>query len=165
MKKTTSCIAGVDPGIASTGLGIIRGCGTKIEDYAYGCIKTSSALNIESRLEMIYNRLFDFFAKYKPDILIIEDVFSLEAYPKSAIILGNVTGVILLAAKINNVRVERLSVREAKKNLSGNGASSKEQLEKTVRALLNHKDKITPYHASDALALAIVGMRRYSRMI
>lgn len=161
MIKKNVCVAGIDPGLASTGLGVIRGCGTKIDEYAFGCVYTSSKLDISSRLEIIHNRLSDFLASTRPDILIIEDVFSIDAYPKSSIILGNVTGVILLTAKLKDVRVEKLTVREAKKNLSGNGAASKQQLEKTVRDILRHKERIAPYHASDALALAIAGLRRY----
>lgn len=161
MIKKNVCIAGIDPGLASTGLGVIRGCGTKIDEYAFGCVHTSSKLDISSRLEIIHNRLSDFLESTRPDILIIEDVFSIDAYPKSSIILGNVTGVILLTAKLKDVRVEKLAVREAKKNLSGNGAASKQQLEKTVRDILKHKERIAPYHASDALALAIAGLRRY----
>ncbi len=162
MNCNEACIAGIDPGLASTGLGIIRCRGFKIEDYAFGCVKTSSKLDIESRLEIIYNRLFDFLEKYKPDLIVIEDVFSNDAHPKSAILLGNVIGVLLLAAKLNMIRVERITTREAKKSLSGNGAASKEQLEKAVRSFLNHEGRISPYHASDALALAIAGHNRYS---
>lgn len=161
MNKSKICIAGVDPGLAATGLGLIRGCGYEIEDYAFGCIKTSSTLDIASRLEIIHNRLSDFLASYKPDILVIEDVFSVETYPKSGILLGNVIGVILLASRQNNIRVTKMAVREAKKSLSGNGAASKQQLEKSVRSFLKHTEKISPYHASDALALAIAGLNRY----
>jgi crossover junction endodeoxyribonuclease RuvC len=156
------CIAGVDPGLAATGLGIIKYRNFKIEEYAFGCIRTSAKLDIGSRLEIIYNRLSDFLERYGPDIMVIEDAFSNDKYPKSAILLGNVIGVVLLAARLKGVSVERISVREAKKSLSGNGSAGKEQLEKSVRSFLKHEGRISPYHASDALALAIAGYNRYS---
>lgn len=161
MNNQAICIAGIDPGLAATGLGLVRYRGNKIENYAFGCIRTSAKLDIGSRLEIIYNRLSDFIDTYRPDILIVEDVFSLDAYPKSGIILGNVTGVIHLAAAKKKLRIEKISTREAKNGLTGSGAATKQQLELSVRSYLNHKDRITPLHASDALALAIAGMNRY----
>lgn len=161
MNQSKICIAGVDPGLAATGLGLIRACGYKIEDYAFGCIKTSSKIDIASRLEIIYNRLSDFLESYKPDIVVIEDVFSVEAYPKSGIMLGNVIGVILLASRQKKISVVNIAAREAKKSLSGNGAANKQQLEQAVRSFLKHSERISPSHASDALALAIAGLNRH----
>jgi len=93
--------------------------------------------------------------------MVIEDVFSLQKYPKSGITLGKVTGVILLAGSHVNVSVTEVPVREAKQVLTGNGNASKMQLEKAVRRLLNLRDPIRPYHASDALGLALIGLYRY----
>nr|MCU0600485.1 crossover junction endodeoxyribonuclease RuvC [Desulfobacterales bacterium] len=87
-------------------------------------------------------------------------VFSLEKYPKSGIALGKVTGVILLAGCRGNVPVMEISVREAKRVLTGSGAAGKKQLEESVRRRLKHPERIKPDHASDALALAMVGLFR-----
>jgi crossover junction endodeoxyribonuclease RuvC len=96
----------------------------------------------------------------RPDLMVIEDIFSLPAYPRSAITLGKVTGVILLAACRTGLAVEEVSVREAKQVLTNNGNASKIQLEKAVRRALNHPEPIKPYHISDALALALIGLYR-----
>ena len=93
--------------------------------------------------------------------MVIEDVFSLQKYPKSGITLGKVTGVILLAGYQVDVPVTEVPVREAKQVLTGNGNASKIQLERAVRHLLNLPDPIRPYHASDALGLALIGLFRY----
>lgn len=93
--------------------------------------------------------------------MVVEDVFSLERYPKSGILLGKVTGVILLAGAHAGVPVIEIPVRESKKILSGNGNAGKEQLEKAVRNHLGHGEQIRPFHASDALALALIGLFRY----
>jgi len=57
-----------------------------------------------------------------------------------------------------------IPVREAKKVLTGNGSASKIQLEESVRHRLNHKTPIRPYHASDAVGLALIGYYRYNEI-
>ena len=81
----------------------------------------------------------------------------------AGIILGKVTGVILLAAAKTGATVLEIPVREAKKILTGNGNANKSQLESAVRHLLQHPEQIKPDHASDAIALAIIGQIRYEK--
>ena len=70
---------------------------------------------------------------------------------------------ILLAACRAGVRVNEVPVREAKQVLTGNGNADKSQLEKSVRHFLNLTVPIRPYHASDALGLALIGLFRSQR--
>jgi crossover junction endodeoxyribonuclease RuvC len=93
--------------------------------------------------------------------MVVEDVFSVEKFPQSGITLGKVTGVILLAGCRKNVRVIEVSVREAKQVLTGSGRADKKQLEESIRRRLNHQIPIKPYHASDAMALAMIGLYRW----
>ena len=155
-------IVGVDPGLADTGIGIIQGSGLAVGNYSFGSIHTSKSSSLPSRLDLIYSRLYKVLCKEKPDLMVVEDVFSLAKNPKSGISLGKVTGVVLLAGYHASVPVVEVPVREAKKILSGNGNASKEQLEKSVRHALNHNTPIRPFHASDALALALIGLYRYN---
>ena len=154
-------VVGIDPGLAATGIGIITGTGHKVNSFAFGVVKTTSQTPLAVRLEQIYNRLCDLFADENPDLLVIEDVFSLDKYPRSGISLGQVSGVILLASRKADVTVCPIAVREAKQVLTGNGNASKDQLEKSVRSVLACKQPIRPYHASDALGLALIGLFRY----
>lgn len=153
-------IIGIDPGLAATGVGIVRGTGFKIDSFSFGAINTSKNISLPNRLEQIYSRLLSLLKDEKPDLMVVEDVFSLPKYPKSGITLGRVTGVIFLAACLSNVSITEISVREAKQVLTGNGNASKIQLEKSVRNLLNMTTPISPYHASDALGLSIIGLYR-----
>jgi len=153
-------IIGIDPGLAATGVGIVRGTGFKIDGFSFGAINTSKNASLPNRLEQIYSRLLSLLKDEKPDLMVVEDVFSLPKYPKSGITLGQVTGVIFLAGCQSNVSVTEISVREAKQVLTGNGNASKIQLEKSVRNLLNITKPIRPYHASDALGLSLIGLYR-----
>ena len=153
-------IIGIDPGLAATGVGIVRGTGFKIDGFSFGAINTSKNISLPNRLEQIYSRLLSLLKDEKPNLMVVEDVFSLPKYPKSGITLGQVTGVILLAGYQFNVPVTQIPVREAKQVLTGNGNASKIQLEKSVRNLLNITTPIKPYHASDALGLSLIGLYR-----
>jgi crossover junction endodeoxyribonuclease RuvC len=97
----------------------------------------------------------------RPDLMVLEDVFSLGPYPKASIALGKVCGVILLAGAQCGVEAIELPVKEVKRILSGNGNATKTQVEKAVRHFLKRQTAISPSHASDALALALVGLFRH----
>lgn len=114
------------------------------------------------RLNRIYDQLISFLTRQSPDFIVVEDVFSLERFPKSGIMLGKVTGVILLAGCQLHLPVKEIPVRTAKQILTGNGSANKQQLAESVRHRLNHPGPIRPYHASDAIALAMVGLFRYT---
>jgi crossover junction endodeoxyribonuclease RuvC len=154
-------IIGIDPGLAATGVGIVSGHGSTIDSYSFGSIHTSKSTSLPSRLDKIFSKLLQLLKSEKPDLMVIEDVYSLNRYPKSGIILGQVTGVIQLAGFQAAVPSVEVSVREAKQILTGNGNADKQQLEKAVRHRLNHQAPIKPLHASDAAGLAIIGLYRY----
>ena len=90
-------IIGIDPGLSSTGIGIVSGLGSKIDSYSFGSIHTSKPTSLPSRLEKIFSKLLQLLKSEKPDLMVLEDVYSLKRYPKSGILLGQVTGVIQLA--------------------------------------------------------------------
>ena len=154
-------IIGIDPGLSATGIGIVRGNGSKILGYSFGSINTSKHKPLPNRLGHIFSKILQILNAEKPDLMVLEDVFSLSEYPKSGITLGQVTGVVMLAACQADVASVEIAVREAKQVLTGNGSASKMQLEESVRHRLSHKSIIRPYHASDALGLALIGFYRY----
>ena len=161
--ETMTKIIGIDPGLADTGVGIISSIEEKIEHFAYGCINTSNKSALPTRLDHIFSTLLDILKEEKPDFMVVEDIFSLAEYPMSGINLGKVTGVILLAGCRVGVPVTEIAVREAKKILTGNGNASKSQLEMAVRRQLCQATPIKPFHAADALGLAIIGMYRHTK--
>jgi crossover junction endodeoxyribonuclease RuvC len=154
-------IIGIDPGLAATGIGIVSGLGSKIDRYSFGCIHTNKSTPLPGRLDKIFSKLYQLLKSENPDLMVIEDVYSLHRYPKSGIILGQVTGVVQLAGFHAAIPALEVPVREAKQILTGNGNASKAQLEKAVRHCLNHQTRIKPVHASDATGLALIGLYRY----
>lgn len=158
-------VVGIDPGLAGTGIGVIEGDSSRILSYAFGAIETQPSEPVPERLHHIYEKTIEFLEQQQPDYIVIEDIYSLEKYPGSGIILGKVSGVLLLAAYKTGVTVEEIPVREAKKIISGNGGADKYQMERAVRNLLNHDSRIRPFHASDALGLALTGYYRHNRQL
>lgn len=154
-------VLGIDPGLASTGIGVVRGRGSRIESYAYGCVQTDSRSETPFRLDRIFSAVARVIEQENPSLMVIEDVFSLQRYPKSGIHLGKVVGVVMLAAHRRRVPALEVPVREAKKVLTGNGNASKQQLERSIRDLLHSPEAIRPSHASDALGLAVIGLYRH----
>ena len=158
-------LIGIDPGLSATGIGIIKGHGSKIEGYSFGSINTSTNSTLPKRLDKIFSKLALILAQEQPDLMVVEDVYSLKKYPKSGIMLGQVTGVVLLAGFQASVSSIEIPVREAKQILTGNGNANKAQLEKAVRHRLKHKEPIRPSHASDAIGLALIGLYRYPDVV
>jgi len=153
-------IVGIDPGLAATGVGVVNGRGVSVAGYSFGCITTSQSLPLAERLGCIFARLQKLFSDETPDLVVLEDVFSLKEYPRSGISLGQVSGVVMLAAFHAGLSCVQIPVREAKQVLTGNGNASKLQLEKAVRGHLEHPGPIRPFHAADALGLALIGLFR-----
>lgn len=151
---------GVDPGLAATGIAVVEGAGMKVSRYSYGTIRTGPKDPLPVRLNLIFEEISKILARVAPDAMLLEDVFSLPKYPKSGITLGQVTGVLLLAGFRANIPAHSFAVREVKQVLTGNGNAGKRQLEAAVRHRLDHPSPIEPSHASDALAMALVGLYR-----
>ncbi len=154
-------VIGIDPGLADTGIGIVRGSGLTVDGYAYGTITTAKSESVACRLAQIHAKVCRVLADERPDLMVLEDVFSLEKYPQSGIVLGKVCGVLLLASTQSHTPLIEVPVRQAKQILTGNGRASKQQLERAVRNTLGAPGPIRPFHASDALGLALIGLFRH----
>jgi crossover junction endodeoxyribonuclease RuvC len=151
---------GVDPGLANTGLAVIEVVENKGVARLWDTISTNSKDSVPKRLETIFNRIVRTLKEWNVRLLVLEDVYSLPKYPKAAMQLGAVCGILNLAAALEKVEVLEIKPTEVKMALTGNGRAPKDQLEKAVRRICGIKGRIGASHSSDALALAIVGLSR-----
>lgn len=151
---------GVDPGLAATGYAVIRTNTRGGEACAWGSLTTSSKLSLPQRLQIIYHGIEALLKDWQPVLLIMEDIYVTGHFPKAAIQLGEVKGVICLAAQEHQVAVMRMNPTEVKCSITGHGRAAKEQVRKAVKRVLQMQEDITPDHASDAAALAITGLSR-----
>jgi crossover junction endodeoxyribonuclease RuvC len=154
-------ILGIDPGLASTGFGAINCNKPAPSLLKCGFIKTSTGTHVSDRLCQIHSDIVQLLNTVKPDVVAIEDVFSLVKYPKAGILLGSVLGVIYLAVSQNRIRMVEIAPKEVKKSLVGYGSADKKQVRETIQKIL-HIDETSSFHAADALATALVAYYRES---
>lgn len=154
-------VLGIDPGTAATGYGIIRLDDGWWNVIDYGFIKTEACASLPVRLRKIFDEVCSLIDLYRPDELAVEEVFYYENV-KTALMVGHARGVILLAAVIKNIATAEYSPREVKQAVAGNGAASKEQVQRMVRELLQLREMPVPFDAADALAVAICHCNRRS---
>jgi len=152
-------ILGIDPGLTATGYGGIH-CDTAAPSLlTCGFIKTSPQDHISRRLFQIHTDLDTIIHSLHPDLIAVENVFSLVRYPRAGILLGGVLGIIYLAVVTHNISIIELTPREVKNALAGYGGAGKLQMKAAVTKLLKVSD-IRSSHASDALAIALTAFYR-----
>lgn len=149
----TQKILGIDPGTVATGWGLIEMRQGSVISLAHGTIRSPSRDRQEIRLGRIYRGLTDIIERHQPYAISLEKIFFARD-PQSALKLGQVRGVALLAAAENGVAVYEYSSAEIKKAAVGYGNASKDQVEKMVRALLRVPERVAR-DAADALAAAL----------
>jgi crossover junction endodeoxyribonuclease RuvC len=147
-------IMGIDPGLASTGYGVVEKEGDRLRSLAYGGINTSPHKPLSARLDKIYSEVKDLIERYSPDLVVLEELF-FNTNVRSAMVVGQARGGIILAAAHAGVTVEEYTPLQVKQTLVGHGRADKRQVEYMVRTLLHIEGEIGSSHASDALALAI----------
>lgn len=151
---------GIDPGLAMTGYGIVEALSRGAVACGWGAIRTEARFPIASRLKKIYDELRRLFAEWNPDLLVMEDVFVLNQYPKAATQLGEVRGIVHLASEQSMIPILEVKPTEVKSALTGSGRASKDQMKKMIQRLLCIEQPIRSSHAGDALALALTGLSR-----
>jgi crossover junction endodeoxyribonuclease RuvC len=152
-------ILGIDPGLASTGFGAIECRRTSSFLLKCGYIKTSPREHISHRLFQIHSDINHLIRTLQPDLIAIENAFSLVRYPRAGILLGGVLGIIYLSVFQNNVSMVEITPKEVKNSLVGHGGADKRQVKETIKKLLNISD-LKSFHASDALAIALTAFYR-----
>ncbi|NJM51030.1 MAG: crossover junction endodeoxyribonuclease RuvC [Sphingomonadales bacterium] len=146
-------ILGLDPGLASTGWGVIRSEGNRLSHIANGQIKTDAKMPLASRLLQLDLELKDIIIQYAPDAVAVEEVF-VNKNPQSTLKLGQARGVVLLGASRGGVPVSEYATRLVKKAVVGVGNAQKEQVQ-AMLAILLPGVKLSGHDAADALAVAI----------
>ena len=146
-------ILGLDPGLGTTGWGMIAADGNRLSHIANGHVRTETAMPLPARLVLLYRELIEIIARHRPDAAAVEEVF-VNANPQSTLKLGQARGVVLLAAASSGIVVGEYAARLVKKAVVGVGAAEKAQVHAMVARLLPGT-KVAGADAADALAVAI----------
>lgn len=151
-------VFGIDCGTEVTGFGVVENSESDRESRlvccAMGGIQLSKSKPLPVRLEQVYRELCAQLAQWRPDVVAVEEVFySVNA--KSALKLGQVRGVALLAAASAGIPVAEYAPLRIKSSVVGYGLAQKEQVQFMVARLLGLAELPQPADAADALAIAI----------
>lgn len=147
-------ILGIDPGIGRTGWGVIEKKGVDISVVNFGLIETSQTQQMHIRLEILYDKLQLIYKEYKPDTIAVEELF-FNTNAKTAFIVGQARGVVLLTSSINHVTPFIYTPLQVKIAITGYGRAEKNQIGEMVKKLLKLKTIPKPDDVADALAIAI----------
>jgi crossover junction endodeoxyribonuclease RuvC len=146
-------ILGLDPGLGTTGWGLIQADGNRLSHIANGQLKTVTSAPLPVRLAHLADQLEDLITDHRPDAAAVEEVF-VNANPQSTLKLGQARGVAIMVAARAGMEVGEYAARLVKKAVVGTGGAEKAQVHAMVARLLPGA-KIAGPDAADALAVAI----------
>jgi crossover junction endodeoxyribonuclease RuvC len=147
---------GFDPGLADTGYAALEGGRRVPAVLGVGVIRTRAADPLEALLEGADGVL----ARFAPDLVVVEDVFSAPAAPRAAILMGHARAAVCLAGRRRGVDLVAVAPAEVKRAVTASGSAPKAQVARAMQALLALAAPPRPSHVADALALAYTGLSR-----
>ncbi len=146
-------ILGLDPGLGTTGWGLIHAEGNRLSHRANGRLKTDTAASLPRRLAQLDAMLAALLADHAPEAAACEEVF-VNSNAQSTLKLGQARGVVLCAAARAGLEVGEYTPATVKKAVVGTGGAEKAQVHAMVQRLLPGVAIAGP-DAADALAVAI----------
>ncbi len=148
-------ILGIDPGLQTTGFGVIEADGPHLSYVASGTIRTKDAArgDLPGRLKIIFEGVREVQSRYAPTCAAVEIVF-VNVNPQTTLLLGQARGTAICAAVIAGLPVAEYTALQVKQAVVGKGHAKKEQVQHMVRRLLALPGDPSP-DAADALACAI----------
>ena len=151
--EATTRILGIDPGLRSTGFGVIDACGQRLSYVASGCIRTDAEASLPTRLGTIHAGIRELVTRYAPRQAVVEIIF-VNVNPQSTLLLGQARGAAVAALVAEGIEVAEYTALQVKQAVVGNGHAAKTQVQHMVRRLLALSSE-PGTDAADALACAI----------
>jgi crossover junction endodeoxyribonuclease RuvC len=152
-------VLGIDPGTASTGYGLVRSSGSRLQAVEHGVIATRAGIPLEIRLAMIHARVVELLDSHRPAAVAIEELY-FGTNARTAFAVGQARGVILLAVGQRSIPARSYTPQQVKGAVCGQGRAGKDQVGRMVARLLGLAAVPAPDHAADALAVAICELNR-----
>jgi crossover junction endodeoxyribonuclease RuvC len=151
-------VFGIDCGTEVTGFGVVESDDSarqpRLIMKAMGAIRLAKTKTLPVRLEEVFLALSTELERWKPDAVAVEEAF-FAVNAKSALKLGQVRGVALLAAACQGLPVAEYAPLKIKSSVVGYGLAKKEQVQFMVARLLELEEVPQSEDAADALAIAI----------
>lgn len=155
-------VLGIDPGSETTGWGVVDGDARRYAAVDFGTVKANPRGRFAARLLKISLGVEALIERFCPDVCAVEEAF-FAVNAGTALKLGHVRGVVLLAAERAGVEIAEYAPRLIKQTVVGYGAAEKQQVQEMMRVLLKLSAVPTPHDASDALAVAVTHLHHARR--
>lgn len=146
-------ILGIDPGLASTGYGLIDVHDRQFMAVEGGVVRTKTDQPMEQRLFSIYSVIRDVIQEFKPDEVAVEELHA--RFAKTALLLGHARGVAVMAAGEAELPVFNYQPTRAKNLVTGSGRADKDQMKQAIAVHLGTPDAAKNEHVADAFSIAI----------
>lgn len=147
-------VLGIDPGLASTGYGVVARRGGRLVALDGGVIETPAGVPRERRLADIHAEIEQLIEEHDPEAVALEELYFGQNV-RTAFAVGHARGVAMLAAGRRGLPCAGYTPQQVKGAVCGNGRASKDQVMRMVTALLSLEREPAQDHAADALAVAI----------
>jgi crossover junction endodeoxyribonuclease RuvC len=146
-------LVGIDPGLRTTGWGVIEAVGNRLVHVANGRVTSDAAATMAERLVQLHDGLIAVLEKWRPEAAAVEETF-VNTNPASTLKLGQARGIALLAPARLGLPVAEYAANAVKKAVVGAGHADKTQIQAMVKRLMPGVEFAGP-DAADALAIAI----------
>lgn len=156
-------ILGLDPSLRCTGYGLVERNGRGVRLLEGGVLKPPNARPFEERLASLVRGLNEIIRSFEPDAIVVEELFSRQGYPRTALMMAHARGALVCAAALAGVPVFDYAATTVKLALVGRGGASKDQVARMVVQLLGLRRAPSPIDVTDALALALAHLQRVER--
>ncbi len=154
-ERTAGSILGIDPGLDTTGYGILTVRDGRLEIREAGVIRTTPDESLGSRIEQIYDGIRELITGFHPAVMAVEQLHSTYEHPQTAILMGHARGVICLAAAQEAVPIANYRPTQVKKLLTGSGRATKDQMQRAIQTEFRLESPPQPADVADALAVAL----------
>jgi crossover junction endodeoxyribonuclease RuvC len=148
-------VLGIDPGLQTTGFGVVDFAGGQLGYVASGTISTThlSRADLPGRIGVLFDGISEVAQRYQPDCASLEIVF-VNVNPQATLLLGQARGACLAALVHHGLSVSEYTALQMKKSIAGHGKAAKAQVQEMVKRLLELPG-LPGLDAADALGLAI----------
>ena len=152
---------GIDPGLATQGVGFISYDGVRFAPLWYGPVLTPAHTPLQERLVSIFDQTTELIGLYRPDAVAMEELF-FNTNTTTAFAVAQARGCAMLAAAKQGLSVYSYTPLQVKQAVTGYGRADKQQMQQMTRAILNLRAIPKPDDVADALAVAICHAHSHS---
>jgi crossover junction endodeoxyribonuclease RuvC len=146
-------VLGLDPGLRTTGWGIVETSGNSLRWVGDGVVRSDDKLSLAERLAQLHRGIVDIIGQFSPDAAAVEQTF-VNKNPESTLKLGQARGAVMLAPALAGLPVGEYAPTQVKQAVVGTGRAAKDQVGMMIRTLLPGCKPVGP-DSADALAVAV----------